>query len=243
MAGAADPVGAVGRRYIGGYCRRALRREVDLRVEGVEHVPHSGPVLIAARHVHHLFDGCALWTTIPRRVHLVVALDWVQAGRDRRLMDWATAALRWPAILRPDAPNGGDRDEVGRYARRGARDAVALLRAGGLLVVFPEGYPNVDQHPNPKTGLADRLPFQPGFVRFVALAQRDGQTRVAVVPTGFRYEREERGDRWRVTLRFDPPRSLAPGGDAAAFGRGVEERVAALSDPEPAETTAMKLKT
>lgn len=227
MAGAADPVGAVGRRYIGGYCRRALRREVDLRVEGLEHVPRTGPALIAARHVHHLFDGCALWTVIPRRVHLVVALDWVSPGLDRRVMDWATAALRWPAILRPDAPTGGD-GEAARYLRRAGRDAVALLRAGGLLVVFPEGYPNVDQHPTPKTGLEEMLPFQPGFVRFAGLAQRDGRTRVPIVPTGFRYEQGDRSH-WRVTLRFDPPRYLEPNGDPGALAREVEARVGALS--------------
>jgi len=237
VAGAADPVGAVGRRYITGYCRRALRREVDLHVEGLEQVPRTGPVLIAARHVHHLFDGCALWTVVPRRVHLVVALDWVRPGRDRRLMTWATAALRWPSVIRPDAPSGVDPTEASGFLRRAGRDAVGLLRDGGLLVVFPEGYPNVDQHPTPKRGLDDMLPFQPGFVRFAALAQRDGRTRVAIVPTGFRYERGEGDrDRWRVALRFGPPRFLERGADPTALAREIEARVRDLSSSQPVRT-------
>ena len=228
MARAANPVGAGGRRLISGYCRRALRREVDLRVEGLDNVPLGGPTLIAARHVHHLHDGCALWATLPRPVHLIVALDWVRPGRDRRLMAWASAALGWPTVLRAERPATADAAEAARYLRRAGRDAVALLRAGKLLVVFPEGYPNVDPHPTPKHGLDDMLPFRPGFVRFAALAERDGRTRVAVVPTGFHYER---GPRWRVVLRFDPPRYLEPERGPTAFAAEVEERVRALSAP------------
>ena len=54
------------------------RRKVKLEVEGLENVPRSGPVLIVARHFHHLYDGCVLMKTVPRRLHIFVALDWVQ---------------------------------------------------------------------------------------------------------------------------------------------------------------------
>ena len=42
------------------------RPKVKLTVEGLEHVPGSGPVLIAARHFHHLYDGCVLMKAVPR---------------------------------------------------------------------------------------------------------------------------------------------------------------------------------
>lgn len=222
-----DPVAAaIGRRYLDVAGRRALRREVELRVDGLDHVPLTGPVLIAARHVHHQHDGCALWTTLPRTVRLVVALDWAKPGRDRRLMRWATASLGWPTILRTDGPAAIDDAEAARALRRAGREAVALLRAGHLLVVFPEGYPNIDPHETPKAGLDDFLPFKDGFVRFAALAERDGRTRVAIVPTGFSYEA---GVRWRVTMRFGPPRYLEAGVPLPEIAREVEERVRALS--------------
>lgn len=227
MAAAAEPVaGKVGGKIVAAYCRRALRREADLVVEGLDHLPRTGPVLVAARHVHHALDGCALITTVPRPVHILVALDWTRPGRDRRVMNWACDSLRWPRVLRPDSPAPVDPAAASRLLRRASRDAVALLREGRLLVVFPEGYPNVDPRPTPKVDLAAFLPFRPGFVRLAALAQRDGTTRVAIVPTGFAYEP---GARWRVTLRFDSPRFLTPGADPARVAQEVEARVRTLS--------------
>ena len=44
-------------------CRAAMSG-VDLRVEGLEHLPASGPAIIAARHYHHFYDGAALLTTM-----------------------------------------------------------------------------------------------------------------------------------------------------------------------------------
>jgi 1-acyl-sn-glycerol-3-phosphate acyltransferase len=228
VAAIADPVGAVGRRVVSGYCRRALRRDVDLHVDGLEHVPPSGPAILAARHVHHLYDGCALVTTIPRPVAIMVALDWVRPGPQRQAMTWACAALGWPTIFRSDSPAATEGAERSRLLRRATRDAVALLRAGQLLLVFPEGYPNVDPHPTPKPDLDAFLPFRPGFVRLAALAERDGRTRVPIVPVGFSYQR---GSRWSVTLRFDPPRYLDQEMAPADLARLVEERVRELSRP------------
>ena len=49
---------------IRGACRLAARR-IDLRVEGLEHLPATGPAIIAARHFHHFYDGCALVAVVP----------------------------------------------------------------------------------------------------------------------------------------------------------------------------------
>lgn len=230
MAARRDPLAAaIGRRVVGAACRRSLRRDVDLRVEGLEHVPRTGPVLLAARHFHHLYDGCALTVTLARPVQILVALDWTRPGPQRRLLERACGVLGWPTILRVDAPANRPRpDEATRYLRRATRDGIDLLRSGRVLLVFPEGYPNVDPHPTPKADEDAFLPFQPGFVRFAAMAERDGRTRVPIVPTGFAYER---GPRWRATLRFGPPCSLAPGMEPAALARVVEARVRDLSRP------------
>ena len=34
----------------------------------------------------------------------------------------------------------------------------------GYVLMFPEGYPNIDPHPTPKPDLDALLPFQPGFI-------------------------------------------------------------------------------
>jgi 1-acyl-sn-glycerol-3-phosphate acyltransferase len=58
-----------------------------------------------------------------------------------------------------------------------------LLRAGQLLLVFPEGYPAIDPLGSPRTTSGGFLPFEPGFL---ALAERAGRA-VPVVPVGVWY--------------------------------------------------------
>lgn len=225
-------VGRFGRRYIRGRCRQSLRREVDLRVEGLEHLPLTGPVILAARHVHHKFDGCAIVANVPRPIHLLVALDWVRPGRDRRLMDWLCGAMRWPTVLRTDGLAAVDPVEARRRLRRATREAVTLLREGRVLLVFPEGYPAIDPQPTPKTALDQMLPFQAGFLRLAALAERAGGERVPIVPVGLHYTPLP-GGRWRVWLRFGAAADLPSTENPTRRVREIEERVRELSAPPP----------
>jgi putative membrane protein len=229
-------------RAAGGTIRGAAlavaRRRLRLAVEGLEHVPRDGPVLLAVRHVHHLYDGVALLAVLERRLRILVALDWVQGRAMRALMEWATRTARWPALLRVEAltpgadgrpPNGGSAFHAGeatRFRLRAIREAVALLAAGEALAVFPEGYPNVDPRWTPKRTLDDRLPFRPGFAVVAALVRQRHGVDVPVVPVGLAYEP---GERWAATVRFGTACRVGP--DAEAAARRVEARVAALSRP------------
>ena len=56
-----------------------FRSKLIQNVEGLEHIPRSGPVLLVARHFHWYYDGHVLVRTIPRRLHIIVALDWLQS--------------------------------------------------------------------------------------------------------------------------------------------------------------------
>jgi putative membrane protein len=191
-------------------------------VEGLEHVPRDGPVLVAARHYHHLLDGAVLVRHFPRPVHLVVALDWAADTVQRRWMERACALAQWPVILRPAmSGNGGAyaASEVPRYVRRGLRDAALLLRDGRVVVVFPEGYPLVDPHARaPQERDAEGfLPFAGGVGTIARLAQRAGAAPIALLPLGFRYERS--ATRWTIRARIGAPLALAS--DSAAIARAV----------------------
>lgn len=96
-----------------------------MRYEGLEHIPASGPAVLAANHISAL-DPIALGLAVHRR---------------RRVMQWVTAAEFF------------DKPVLGRLLgslqqiplRRGERDlgaleeAVRALEAGGLLGIYPEG--------------------------------------------------------------------------------------------------------
>lgn len=208
-----------------------------ITVEGLENLPEKGPLLIAARHYHHLYDGCILLRCIPRRIHIFVALDWIRTRWQRALMEWACITLTWPTVLRTERfssataeQEGGSIfrvDEVKIYLRNAVKNATLLLRQGEGLVIFPEAYPNVDPDPSPKDCGASFLPFRAGFVRLVELAERDKQTRVAIVPAGFCYTPGKR--RWQVTLRLGAPLYWQDYKDATALARAIEERVQELS--------------
>ncbi|MDQ6943300.1 MAG: 1-acyl-sn-glycerol-3-phosphate acyltransferase, partial [Candidatus Eremiobacteraeota bacterium] len=142
MSGGYPPVGMFGPRAIAWWSLRTMTDGVT--VDGLERVPRTGPVLLAARHVHHLLDGAVLVRHLARPVHIVVGLDWAADARQRRWMERVCAWARYPVILRPataGARGGYAASEVRQYLRAGLREAAALLRDGRVVLVFPEGYP------------------------------------------------------------------------------------------------------
>lgn len=225
-------VGAVGRLLIRAVCGAIVLTRLDARVVGRENLPRHGAVLIAARHYHHLYDGCLLIARSPRPPAILVALDWIGSRPVARALELLCALARWPVVLRPEAirvhgQSAYRADEARRYLARATRDSTALLREGGVLLLFPEGYPNADPGYTPKRG-EEFLSFRAGFLRLAALAERRG-TRVAIVPVGIAYGAG--GWRRRAVLRFGPPRYLSPGSDRAALAGAIEADVRTLSAP------------
>jgi 1-acyl-sn-glycerol-3-phosphate acyltransferase len=220
------PIGAIGPRILAWWSLRTKTESV--RVEGLENIPATGPVLLVARHVHHLLDGTVLIEHVPRTIHIVVGLDWTANARERRWMERACRWAGWPVILRPQTAGAGgaySTEEVARFLRSGLRDAAALLRDGRVVVVFPEGYPLIEPD-RAHVGARARddgamLPFAPGYRSIVQLAERYGARDVAIVPAGFVYERPK--SKWRIRARFGAPLK------ANATVEAVESAVRALS--------------
>ena len=232
MARVAEPLATrLAESSIRTVCQLAVRR-IDLRVEGLEHLPGTGPAILAARHFHHFYDGCVLVAVVPRPLKILVTLDWLENAARRRLMRGACQIAKWPVVVR-----SGSRVRQGgvRAARRqllaATRECVGLLRGGELLLVFPEGYPNVDPGFTPKANDDAFLPFESGFLRFAALAEQDGVTCVPMVPVGFEYQRR---DRWRVTVRFGHPVWRSPDVASHVQVAAIEEQVRRLSGLEHA---------
>jgi len=211
---------------------------VDMAVTGLEHIPTEGPVLLVARHYHHLFDGVVLLASIPRPLHILVSLDWVKNSYARRLMTRAATMARWPVVLRRDALRAGvDPDRtlgektftaatIRPYQRSALADSVALLTQGGALVMFPEGYPNIDPHYTPKTRPEEFLPFKTGFATMAAAAEKRLGARVPIVPSGFRYTKT---NRWTARLNIGAAVYLEDFVSRQLLVSYMERRVAELS--------------
>ncbi len=220
-------VGTLAVRAISNY---NMRREVRLRVAGLEHVPAHGPALIAARHYHHLHDGVALVRALPRTPYFFVALDWTRTAWERAVMETLCRLAEWPVALRPENldPPGSSAfhpHEVLPYTRSALELGARLLARGDTLVVFPEGHPTIDPVRSRKADDGAYLPFRSGTFALAARAERLAGVPVPIVPAGLAYRRSDRFD---VTLRFGEP-LVAAGRDRAQRLAELTRRVRELS--------------
>ena len=115
---AARPAVAAACRAVGSGLARAL---FAVRLEGTEHVPRTGPVLLAGNHSGFL-DGPLLFLLAPRRT-AVLAKSEIFVGPWPRLWAWLDVV--------PVQRGTADRSAL--------RAGLAVLQRGGALAVFPEG--------------------------------------------------------------------------------------------------------
>ena len=110
-------------RAIRGGCGPLLRGLFDLRVDGVEHLPASGPFILAANH-HNYLDGVVLGVAVPRPLAFLVM------PRVYR------ATPLHPAFHRRigSIPINLERPDPGAIKR-----VLRVLDAGRVVGIFPEG--------------------------------------------------------------------------------------------------------
>ena len=146
--------------------RRALQRWFDLRVDGLEHLPSSGPYLIAANH-HNYLDGVVLGVTVPEPISFLVM---------PRV--WRATPLH-PLFHRNirSIPIDLERADVGAL-----RQALQSLHEGRVVGIFPEGPFSVRGRLEPGLpgvallALRSGVPVVPAGIRgtYEALAGRRG---------------------------------------------------------------------
>lgn len=102
--------------------RPALALWLRLRVEGVDHVPGEGAVLLASTHQSHA-DSLAIGVAVPRPVRFL---------GDARLQAWPVLGPSLPRLgMVPLQRGAGDRDALGVLGE--------LLTDGAAVAVYPEG--------------------------------------------------------------------------------------------------------
>jgi 1-acyl-sn-glycerol-3-phosphate acyltransferase len=101
-----------------------VRRLFRVHIEGDQHLPASGPAIIAANHLS-FFDHIALMSSVGRRVSFVGKSDYLDSWKTRRLL---------PALGMIPV----DRDNP-RRALGALEQAAEVLRADELFAIYPEG--------------------------------------------------------------------------------------------------------
>jgi 1-acyl-sn-glycerol-3-phosphate acyltransferase len=102
-------------------CRALLRRRWDIRVHGAEHVPATGPAIIASNHIG-LLDGPLLAGFAPRPVHALTK---------KEMFDGRTGAFLKAVGQIPLSRYDADPEAI--------RSCLRVLRDGGVVAIYPEG--------------------------------------------------------------------------------------------------------
>ncbi len=167
-----------------------------VRIEGRAHVPADGPVILAANH-QSFCDSFFLPVAVRRRVTYVAKAEYFDS--------WRTAWFFRAAGQIPMNRSGGD------ASRRALDTARTVLRAGGVLAIYPEGTraPDSRLHRG-KTGVARlALGCDVPVIPVGLVGTR------AVQPPGRLWMRPFR----TVTVRFGPPLAYEYGGTTVTTGR------------------------
>jgi 1-acyl-sn-glycerol-3-phosphate acyltransferase len=211
-AGEVPPIVFGARSVLRHSLRPVLALWLRLRVEGLEHVPEDGPVLVASTHQSHA-DSVAIGVAVPRPVRFL---------GDARLLAWTGIGPLLPRLgMVPLRRGAGDADALGVLSH--------LLAAGEAVTVYPEGSRSRD-------GRVHRL--RSGVAR---LAASTGTPVVPAAVAGI-YDVWPIGARprlrgGRVTVRFGPPMTPPEDRprDRRAFTLDLQERLAGLAGVEAAD--------
>ena len=168
------------------------------RVDGREHEPAAGPVVVVSNHLSDL-DPLVVGAALRRRVAFMAKHELFEVPGVRW---WVTKCGAFPV-------------RRGTADRQALRTALGILQAGGVLVMFPEGTRGRDRtlrEPEPGAAL---------------LARRTGAALlpVAVLGTDVVLPRDaHRLRRGRITVRIGPPLYIAPASKDGAAADGGQDR-------------------
>ena len=174
------------------------------QVEGLEHIPRSGPVIIACNHIS-FWDPPLVGSSVRRVVHFVAKAELFE----NRLFGALLSSYNSIPIHR------------GAQARRGLRGAEEVMGNGGAVIILPEGT---------RSKTSEFLAPKAGITRLAALTRSPV---VPARIWGSRQIRRSMLRQVLVRIRFGPP-MMPPIGDEAgreggrAYARRVMDVIGAL---------------
>ncbi|HEV2439437.1 MAG TPA: lysophospholipid acyltransferase family protein [bacterium] len=182
--------------------RLILKVVCGFRVDGREHEPANGPVIVVSNHLSDL-DPLVVGAALRRRVTFMAKHELFEVPG---VGWWVSACGAFP--VRRGAPD-----------RQALRTALGILQRGGVLVMFPEGTRGRDRtlrEPEPGAAL---------------LARRTGATLlpVAVLGTDIVLPRDaHRPHLGRISVRIGPPLRLPPSSAGEKSERGGRDELEAI---------------
>jgi len=182
-----------------------------VKVDGVEHLPKSGPVILVANHANGLVDGILLMSMLPRWPRFLGKATLFKIAPLKPLLN---AAGVIPVYRAKDAKPG----DTDRAAQNDATFAECrrLLCEGAMVAIFPEGISH---------DLDTLQPLKTGAARIALTAVEEGASGLTIVPIGLAYDAKATF-RSHAVITIGDPIPVEPWVGDAAREAGLDEREA-----------------
>ena len=190
------------------FCREVLRHTWGwlhpVQVEGLEHLPASGPAIICPKH-QRWEDIIAVAVALPPPLYYIAKAElFVSLGQREFLR-----ALGGVPVDRQNP----------RATLSSFRQLLPILQKKAYVVLFPEG-----------TYVPGRV--GPGKHRLIQmllkLQDRNGLRPLSFVPVGVSYDPQTQSSGWGVKVRIGVPLSVPGAGQASALTQKIMEEIARL---------------
>lgn len=182
-----------------------------VRVDGIERLPKTGPVILVANHANGLVDGILLMSMLPRWPRFLGKATLFKIAPLKPLLNMAGVI---PVYRAKDATPG----ETDRAAQNDATFAECrcLLGEGAMVAIFPEGISH---------DLDTLQPLKTGAARIALTAVQEGAAGLTIVPIGLAYDAKATF-RSHAVVTIGDPIPVDPWVSAAASEAGLDEREA-----------------
>ncbi len=192
--------------------RFSLRWLTRFEIIGLENFPQSGSVIVVTNHVHWL-DPVVGMAVIPRLATVFAARKW----SDAPLIGWILRGIRQTIFVARGEPD-----------RQALRQALAVLKGGGVLGLSPEGTRSrTGGLQKPHNGVAYLASRTGAVIVPIALSGQD-----KVIPALERLHRQPVVARVGRPFYLDGLSRRARHGELAAGAEEIMQRLAALLPPE-----------
>jgi glycerol-3-phosphate O-acyltransferase / dihydroxyacetone phosphate acyltransferase len=181
-------------------------RRVEL--SHAERIPRHGPLVIAANHHNALVDAMLIVASVPRRI-----VPLAKAPLFHHPLIGPFLKLVGAVRVHRRADGADPRENAAMFA-----SAVAALRAGGALLIFPEGV----SQPRPTL-----MPLRTGAARIVLSAAAEG-VQTALVPVGLVFD--EPGTFRAASALLSVGEPVAADDAVHAYAQAPEAAVRALTE-------------
>jgi 1-acyl-sn-glycerol-3-phosphate acyltransferase len=150
----------------------------DIRITGLDRIPPDGPILVAMNHQNALVDAMLALQIVPRELRITAKATLGDSVAGATLMKAADIIPLSRASDSATAP-----DPIRN--RQSFQAIIDELRAGGAVLVFPEG----KSHNDPKLA-----PLKTGLARAALRAREDGIHGIRIVPIGTTFAEKAKPD-------------------------------------------------